>query len=85
MQDAEASMDFLLKRTDIDTSQIIVFGRSLGGAVAVGLASSPYYSTKLAALIVENTFTSIYEMGLKIFRLGCLKYLPRFCYKNKVS
>jgi pimeloyl-ACP methyl ester carboxylesterase len=30
-------MDFLLKRTDIDRNKIIVFGRSLGGAVAVHL------------------------------------------------
>ena len=31
-------MDALYARTDIDTSKIVVFGRSLGGAVAVSLA-----------------------------------------------
>ncbi|KAI3754159.1 hypothetical protein L1987_53937 [Smallanthus sonchifolius] len=32
-RDAQAALDHLSQRTDIDTSQIIVFGRSLGGAV----------------------------------------------------
>ncbi|XP_059139107.1 protein ABHD13-like [Physella acuta] len=82
-QDAEAAMDFLLKRSDIDQSQIVVFGRSLGGAVAIYLASTPFYGPKIAALVLENTFTSIYEMSHKILRLTCIKYIPRWCYKNK--
>ncbi|GFN95847.1 abhydrolase domain-containing protein 13 [Plakobranchus ocellatus] len=82
-QDAEAAMDFLLKRSDIDPSQIMLFGRSLGGAVAVYLASSSTYGPRLAGLILENTFTSIYEMSHKILRLQCLKYIPRWCFKNK--
>ena len=44
--DAEAALDYLLNRRDIDTSRIIVFGRSLGGAVAVSLASNTLYSDK---------------------------------------
>ncbi|BFZ21357.1 hypothetical protein BsWGS_24396 [Bradybaena similaris] len=82
-QDAEAAMEFLLQRTDIDQSQIVVFGRSLGGAVAIHLASSTIYGPRLAALVLENTFTSLHEMGHKIFRLAFVKYIPRWCYKNK--
>ena len=44
--DAQAALEYLLNRRDIDTSRIIVFGRSLGGAVAVSLASSTLYSDK---------------------------------------
>lgn len=33
--------------------------RSLGGAVAVFVASHQKYSSKLAGVILENTFTSI--------------------------
>ncbi|KAH9512651.1 Alpha/beta hydrolase domain-containing protein 13 [Bulinus truncatus] len=82
-QDAEAAMDFLFKRSDIDQSQIVLFGRSLGGAVAIYLASSPVYGPKIAAVVLENTFTSLYEMSHKILRLSCIKYIPRLCYKNK--
>ena len=41
--DAKAAMDLLLSRSDIDTRKIIVFGRSLGGAVAVKICSYPAY------------------------------------------
>jgi pimeloyl-ACP methyl ester carboxylesterase len=36
--DAEAAMEHIMSRTDIDKSKVFVFGRSLGGAVAVHLA-----------------------------------------------
>lgn len=38
--DAQAGLQYLLERRDIDRRKIIVFGRSLGGAVAVHLAAS---------------------------------------------
>ena len=37
--DAQAALDFLLTRSDINTEKILVFGRSLGGAVAIDLAT----------------------------------------------
>ncbi|EXB38908.1 hypothetical protein L484_027343 [Morus notabilis] len=60
-KDAQAALDHLSQRTDIDTSRIVVFGRSLGGAVgAVVTKNNP---DKVAALIIENTFTSILDMA----------------------
>ena len=38
--DAEAGLRHLLQRTDVDASRIVVFGRSLGGAVAIHLVAS---------------------------------------------
>lgn len=60
-QDAQAALDHLMERTDIDTSQIVVFGRSLGGAVGAVLTKNN--PEKVAALILENTFTSILDMA----------------------
>ncbi|KAA8534799.1 hypothetical protein F0562_029759 [Nyssa sinensis] len=60
-KDAQAALDHLIQRTDIDTSRIVVFGRSLGGAVGAGLAKNN--PEKVAALILENTFTSILDMA----------------------
>ncbi|KAG2280019.1 hypothetical protein Bca52824_051239 [Brassica carinata] len=37
IKDAQAALDLLSQRTDIDTSRIVVFGRSLGGAVELCL------------------------------------------------
>lgn len=82
--DAEASMDFLLQRSDLNKQQIFVFGRSLGGAVAVYLATCPFYAQHVKAVILENTFISIPSMGEQIFRFGFFAYIPWWCYKNLV-
>ncbi|XP_019455109.1 PREDICTED: protein bem46-like [Lupinus angustifolius] len=60
-KDAQAALDHLSQRTDIDTSRIVVFGRSLGGAV--GTVVTKNNPDKVAALILENTFTSILDMA----------------------
>ncbi|KAJ0963463.1 hypothetical protein J5N97_028585 [Dioscorea zingiberensis] len=60
-KDAQAALDHLSQRDDIDTSRIVVFGRSLGGAVGSVLAGNN--PDKVSALILENTFTSILDMA----------------------
>ncbi|KAK4396874.1 Alpha/beta hydrolase domain-containing protein WAV2 [Sesamum angolense] len=61
IKDAQAALDHLVQRTDIDTSKIVVFGRSLGGAVGAVLTKNN--PDKVSALILENTFTSILDMA----------------------
>ncbi|XP_041360811.1 protein ABHD13-like [Gigantopelta aegis] len=82
-QDAEAAMDFLFKRSDIDKKKIFIFGRSLGGAVAIHLVAQPYYASLVAGLILENTFTSVPEIAKSLFNLAFLKYVPTWCFKNQ--
>ncbi|GAA0171714.1 serine protease [Lithospermum erythrorhizon] len=60
-KDAQAALDHLVQRTDIDTKRILVFGRSLGGAVGAELTKNN--PDKVAGLILENTFTSILDMA----------------------
>ncbi|RAL37092.1 hypothetical protein DM860_004014 [Cuscuta australis] len=59
--DAQAALDHLIQRKDIDKSRIFVFGRSLGGAVGAMLTKNN--PDKVCALILENTFTSILDMA----------------------
>lgn len=55
--DAQTALDYLLARADLPCKDIYLFGRSLGGAVAIDLAAhNPEHVT---GLIIENTFTSI--------------------------
>lgn len=82
--DARSAIEYLHTRHDLDLNQIVLFGRSLGGAVAIDLAVDSEYSQRIMCLIVENTFTSIPEMAVELI-YDWLKYLPLFCYKNKVS
>ncbi|XXQ39521.1 Serine aminopeptidase S33 domain-containing protein [Plasmodiophora brassicae] len=61
MLDAEAVLEHLLReRQDIDPRRLVVFGRSLGGAVALFIAKR--YNAEVRATIIENTFTSIPDM-----------------------
>ncbi|XP_032679931.1 protein ABHD13 [Odontomachus brunneus] len=81
--DARAGIDYLSTRTDINTNEIIVFGRSLGGAVAIDLATKEENSRRIWCLILENTFTSIPDMAALFVGSKFLQYLPLFIYKNK--
>ncbi|CRL00767.1 CLUMA_CG014022, isoform A [Clunio marinus] len=79
--DARAAVDYLFTRHDLDHSQIILFGRSLGGAIVIDVAADPNYGNKIMCSIVENTFTSIPNMAHHLIRQT--KCIPRFCHKNK--
>nr|CAD7441153.1 unnamed protein product [Timema bartmani] len=81
--DAKIALGYLASRSDINHKEIIVFGRSLGGAVAIDLASQLEYAQKIWCLILENTFTSIPEMAKVLIGWRLLHYLPLFVYKNK--
>ncbi|XP_034942137.1 protein ABHD13 [Chelonus insularis] len=81
--DAQAGIDYLAGRTDINTNEIIVFGRSLGGAVAIDLATKYINKQKIWCLILENTFTSIPYMASLLIGIKFLERLPLLFYKNK--
>ncbi|OXU18633.1 hypothetical protein TSAR_014855 [Trichomalopsis sarcophagae] len=81
--DARAGIEYLHSRNDINTNEIILFGRSLGGAVAIDIAIRDEISQRIWCLIVENTFTSIPDMAAILIKFKILQYLPLFCYKNK--
>jgi pimeloyl-ACP methyl ester carboxylesterase len=57
--DARAGLEHLRTSRAFPLERVVVFGRSLGGAVAVDLAAD----RPLAGLILESTFTSIADMA----------------------
>ena len=58
--DADAAYTYLTQQLKIPPSQIIVYGRSIGGGSATELATR--YA--LAGLILESTFTSVFRVVL---------------------
>jgi uncharacterized protein len=62
-EDARASFEYLKKTLGIDESKIIIWGWSMGGAVAVDLAQNK----KCHALVMESTFYSMLDMAQKTF------------------
>ena len=58
--DAEAVLEHVWNRPDVDKKRVLILGRSLGGAVSVYIAQK--HPEKVKGLILENTFTSIADM-----------------------
>ena len=74
--DAEASWSYLTVERGIAPGQIIVFGKSLGGAPAIDLATK----IEPAGLIVQSSFTSIADMASSIIPL-----FPGFILRTKMN
>lgn len=96
IRDVLAALKFIENRDDLCSSKVILFGRSLGGAVAIGvthlLLSSPrLLNYKPAGVIIENTFTSVPDIARHIMSNGrndtYFKYLarciPNWFYKSR--
>ncbi|XP_010878703.2 protein ABHD13 [Esox lucius] len=79
--DAQATLDYVMTRPDLDKTKVLLFGRSLGGAVAVRLASANPHC--VAAIVVENTFLSIPHMAATLFSFLPMRLLPLWCYRNQ--
>lgn len=65
LADAQAARNWLAKRKGIPTSEMILMGRSLGGAVAVDLASREAPK----ALVLASTFSSMPAVAKNILPL----------------
>ncbi|CDI79338.1 hypothetical protein, conserved [Eimeria acervulina] len=59
--DADAALDYILSNQDVNNEDIFVLGHSLGGGVAVDLASRR--GNQIKGLVIENTFTSLREVA----------------------
>lgn len=57
-QDIEAAMQILLLRTDIDHDRIVVFGQSLGGALAAYYVAHSQSRDAIRALVIDSAFSS---------------------------
>ncbi len=67
-EDAEASWKYLIQSKACNPKHTFIYGHSLGGAVAIDLAS---HHPEAAGLIAESTFTSMVDMGKRKY-----SYMP---------
>jgi pimeloyl-ACP methyl ester carboxylesterase len=58
-EDADRAWQYLTEERQIDPSQILLYGHSLGGAIAIELA---HRHPQAGGLIIESSFTSMREM-----------------------
>ncbi|MCJ2165194.1 MULTISPECIES: alpha/beta hydrolase [unclassified Pseudodesulfovibrio] len=81
--DARAAWDWLVREQGTDPRTIVLFGRSLGGAVTARLARElAETDTPPAGLILESTFTSVPDMGAYIYPWLPVRLLSRYQYDS---
>lgn len=76
--DAEAAWDYLINIKHYPATKIILYGQSLGGAIAAEMA----LRHRPAALIIESGFKSAPELGSKFFPFIPVKLISRFHYST---
>jgi hypothetical protein len=77
-KDADAAWRYLVETRGESPDRIVLFGRSLGGAVAIELAGR----NRPAALVVESTFTSLVDIGRLHYSLLPVRLVLRYRYDS---
>lgn len=77
--DSQAAWRYLVSEKGFAKEQIILFGRSLGGAVAAHLAGQ----VEPAGLILESVFTSVPDMAADLYPLLPVRLLCRYKYDTR--
>jgi hypothetical protein len=82
-RDGTAALDFVRQRLGVDATNLIIFGRSLGAAVAAEMA----LRFACRGLILESPFTSIRDMAKTVFPVWPIGPLlhTRFDVLEKIS
>lgn len=75
-RDADAAWDYLVEQRGIAPGQIILFGRSLGAAIAADLATRQ----GAAAVILESAFTSVPDIAARFYPWLPVRWLSRYQY-----
>jgi len=79
--DARAAWQHLVEQRRLPPARIVVFGRSLGAAIAAHLADA--VASAPAALILESPFTSAPEMAQRAYPFLPARWLTRFDYATR--
>ena len=74
--DARAAWDYLAHERKMPPGNIIIFGDSLGGAVAIDLATK----VEPGGLVVQSSFTSIKDMAAQV-----MPFLPTFILRTRMD
>ena len=77
-EDAQAAWRWLVAVRQTAPGNIFIFGRSLGGAVAIDLATR----VNCAGVILESTFTSALDMGRKLYPFVPIRLVSRFSFDS---
>ena len=87
--DIDAAMRSLLVRPDVDPDRIIVFGQSLGGALAIHYVAHSRYRDHILAVIADSAFADYrlvaQEKMADLVLTWPFQWLPKFTVDNDYS
>jgi fermentation-respiration switch protein FrsA (DUF1100 family) len=72
-RDADAAYRYLREELEVPADRIVVFGHSLGSAVAIDLASR----VPVAGLIVEGALSSVVQRGQELYPFVPVRWMAR--------
>jgi len=78
-RDADAAWQYLVEQRGISPETIILFGRSLGAAVASDLATRQ----AVAAVILESGFTSVPDIAAELYPWLPVRWMSRYRYDTR--
>jgi fermentation-respiration switch protein FrsA (DUF1100 family) len=77
--DAEAAWRYLTEKREVPPHKILLFGRSLGAAIASHLARD----RQPMGLVLESAFVSVPDLAATLYPLLPVRLLSRFRYDNR--
>lgn len=78
-KDGKTAWNWLIQEKGLRPEEIICWGCSLGGAVAARLARDK----NPGALIIESSFTSLPDLGQKLYPFLPIKFISRFRFTTR--
>ncbi|KAK3167834.1 hypothetical protein OEA41_004280 [Lepraria neglecta] len=79
MIDAQTGLNYIRTAKETVDGKIVIYGQSIGGAVAIQLAAKNQEEDDVIGLILENTFTSIRKLIPSAFPPA--KYIAWLCHQ----
>lgn len=77
--DAQTGLNYLRERAETRSHRLIIYGQSLGGAVAIKLVAKNQIHGDIAGMILENTFLSMRKLIPSV--IPPAKYLTLLCHQ----
>ena len=88
-RDAEAAWNYVVAERGVPANRIVLFGESLGGAVAAQLAArlsaQASASERPALLVLASVFTSVPDLGGELYRWLPVRWLARIRHDTRAA
>ena len=78
--DGQTALDYVRNHEELKKTKLVIYGQSLGGAVAIKLIAANQQGGDIAGVILENTFTSIRKLIPTV--MPPAKFIANWCHQK---